>query len=308
MQKATFIFDNVDLTFNLVDNPATEIWKQHLTNVSLYEMCQQDHKVGFSTEDDVKVRTNRLYTVAESINGYIPNGIDIIYINESNWKEALNKMHIHFPTLSSEYQMTKEEFDRTLHPLLTEFNDIIHWLEKEYEQIYNPVVKTSIIYLDFNKSLRVSKARQEIPEEGYKLFTPWLSFGTLTAHYTHIGRHPYELFKARDYDCPKHQVVCQHLMTATCGMYFADGDIYREKIYGGTVESRTKMIYDEFAQFYAKRGGADFFGYELDDPKLAFGYMKIGELENVASFSDIESRNSLRETLRTAQLKGWEFS
>lgn len=309
MPKIIFNFDKVDITYNLVENSETVgVWKGLMDQMSIDLLCKNDNKIGFNTVEEVLKKTERFYEVANAINSIVPGGIEVIELNESNWKEALNKMHIHFPMIASAYNISPEEFSKRLFPLLAEYNDTIHQLEKEYDWMHGLKISNAAIFNDFNKSPLSCSIRALIPNDGYSLFTHSLPFGSLTIHYAHIGRHPFELFTARDYDCPAEQVVCQFLMAPTCGMYFMDRDLYRQQTIGGTPEYQHEKVFEQFKEFYAARGGKDFFGYEIDDPRLAFGYMKIGQLENIELYAnDRAKRDELRETLRTSELLGWKF-
>ena len=299
MAKAHFNFDDFTLTYDLIDNEVSTLWQELLLETPFDLMCKDNHKSGFETREEVLRKTDRLYELAALINGYVPDGITLIKLDESNWKEALNKLHVHFPMLHTSYAIPENEFKSVLLPALEEYNDLIHWLEKAYDRIFGSQINMSTIYCDFNKT-RVSRFVQ-IPESGYELFTPLTDFGTLCVHYAHVGRHPFELLAAQDYDCPSDQVLPQNQMTASCAMYFHDRDFHRIRRWGADVNHLQK-INEAFAAFYSARGGREFFGYELADPHLAFGYMKIGQLTNIDLFSTLEARDELRARLTNATL------
>ena len=305
MSKAHFNFGDFSLSYDLTENPVVDIWKSLVSKAPLSSMCSVNHKIGFEAPEETFAKADRLYSLAEQINVFIPNGIQLIKLTESNWKEALNKLHVHFPLLRYNYPMSQEEFELKLLPLLEEYNDLIHWLEKAYDKLYGTKVNMSAIYCDFNKGSLLEMV--EIPDDGYKLFTPLIDFGTLHIHYAHVGRHPFELLTARDYDCPKDQALSQHKLSASCAMYFNDRDFYRQQLFGQDVDHLQK-IKEAFVSFYEKRGGQDFFGWAFDDPRLAFGYMKIGQLENIGLFGSLEARNELREKLATAKLESITIS
>jgi hypothetical protein len=131
------------------------------------------------------------------------------------------------------------------------------------------------ITLDVNKVLPTTSTplKHKIPPESFKHFTPYLEFGDLAIHYAHVGKHAYEIFMNRDYDCPQDQFVPQDEFTGSVRMYFFD-NFYQSVI------SRLKMK-AHWRRFYNKLGGIDYWKIALDDPKLAFGYLKIGKLSRI---------------------------
>jgi hypothetical protein len=165
-----------------------------------------------------------------------------------------------------------------LHNVLSEYNDTIHWLESVFYSIWQDkrYESTSFfrITLDFNKVLRTSTPiRHKIPDESFKHFTPYLEFGDLTIHYAHVGKHAYEISMNKDYDCPPDQFVPQDEFTGSVSMYFFD-NFYQTAI------SKLKMK-AYWRNFYNKLGGKHYWKIAFDDPRLAFGYLKIGKLKQI---------------------------
>jgi hypothetical protein len=140
-----------------------------------------------------------------------------------------------------------------------------------------------------------------LPEADYQYFTHQLYFGNLHLHYDNVGRHPWELFGSRDYICPPDQVISQNQISPSCNMYFNDWDLLRQQKLALSLD-KYKASFDKF---YHERGGQDFFKYSLNDPKLAVGYLKIGELVNIQQYASIPARDALRKQLATSTLTEW---
>jgi hypothetical protein len=105
-------------------------------------------------------------------------------------------------------------------------------------------------------------------------FDPFTVFGDLSLHYTHVGKHARELFTSNDLTSSKEQFVPQHKFSASVVMWFTGTP--------GWMNNEIKESYlAKWQDFYQRRGGQEFFGLDIDDPKLAFGYLKIGQLSKI---------------------------
>jgi hypothetical protein len=266
--------DNISLTYSLIDDPIVGTWKNLITQRTIDDCCKINHFVGYASKELINQRIARLYELRDKINLYSERKIELLELNQENWLETMNRIHIHFPEM-----MANPEF-AFLHKTLSEYNDIIHWLESVFYSIWQDkrYESTSLlrITLDVNKVLPTDTSgplKQTIPLESYKHFTPYLEFGDLAIHYAHVGKHAYEIFMNKDYDCPQEQFVPQDEFTGSARMYFFD-NFYQTSI------SRLMMM-AHWRRFYDKLGGIDYWKIAFDDPRLAFGYLKIGKLKHI---------------------------
>jgi hypothetical protein len=244
----------------------------------------------------IRQRIDRLYYLSDLINEHASERVIKQDINRESWRTALHVMHVHFPLLKN------DESYSHIWPILTEYNDIIHWLESTLMNTWvtkNNMCESSLfrITLDFNKSNPVFLT---IPDSAYKLFDPYSMFGELKLHYTHVGKHAQELFTVGDFECPSDQFVPQRTFTASVRMLFTDD--FKKSDY----MLRWKKYYDS--------RGKDFWNIDIDDPKLAFGYIKIGQLQSITingSSKDIpisiEDRHEFRKKLVNTSVIGWEI-
>lgn len=290
--------DNITITYNLVDNIVVDQWSNIIQQHTIEDCCPINHYIGYASEKLINTRLERLYQLADIINQDIPDRVIKQEINKNNWEYALQVMHVHFPDLKN------DENYRHLWDYLTEYNDIIHWLESSFFNIWS-ITKfpspSSVfrINLDFNKS---TKKRLFIPEESYKLFTSYYKFGDLMLHYCHVGKHAQELFITNDFECPKDQFIPQREFTSSVRMHFFDYFLaLKEK----------QIEYDErWKKFYNAKGGFDYFGIDIDDPKIAFGYLKIGEIESISDRSipiTLDELNEFRDKLVNTQIINWNI-
>jgi hypothetical protein len=266
--------DGISLTYQLIDDPIIVLWKNLIMQRTIDDCCKINHFSGYAGESLINQRISRLYELRDEINLHSERKIELLELNQDNWTETMNRIHIHFP------EMMHDPKFAFLHDTLSEYNDTIHWLESIFYSIWQDrrFEKTSLlrITLDVNKVLPTKETgvlKHAIPDESYKHFSPFFGFGDLTIHYTHVGKHALELFKNNDVSCPRDQFVPQHEFTGSARMYFFD-NFYQTQI------SKLMML-AHWKRFYDKLGGIDYWKIAFDDPKLAFGYLKIGKLSRI---------------------------
>jgi len=301
MMKIQFTFSNdIELVYNLHDTASAEFFANSIQQLTPADICTTSFKNGFDSESHIPERIVRLYTVANNINSLYPNQVNIVPL-EPDWRLALQQMHTHFPDLTN--NLPGDELAKAT-PLLGEFNDLIHWLEKELNRKYNgsPLDRSwATLCLDFNRA--PTCCHMPLPASDYQYFTHELYFGNLHLHYDNVGRHPWELFGSQDYTCPSDQVISQTQISPSCNLYFNDWDILRQSRQALSLNNYNA----KFEQFYRARGGQEFFKYDLSDPKLAVGYLKIGELVNLGDYASVNSRNQLRGRLAASTITGWQI-
>ena len=97
------------------------------------------------------------------------------------------------------------------------------------------------------------------------------NFGDLLLHYTHVGKNAQELFFTNDLECPKNQFVPQSTYCASARLYFTDN-------FSDTEEKKNHM-YSRWQDFYTRRGGKEYFGYDITDQKMQLGFIKLGKID-----------------------------
>ena len=244
--------------------------------------------ITYNLIDDAIVTTWAELISAQTIDSMCPINHYIGYASEELVTDRINRL----------YELADLINDSVPDRLITEYNDIIHWLESILiniwgESKHQSKSSTFRITLDFNKSGAILVP---IPNDSYKLFYPLMNYGDLLLHYTHVGKNAHEMFVMKDYDCPKDQFVPQRNFTASVRMYFLDNF---------TPPESSGKLYDSWKKFYDEKGGYDYWGYEIDDPKIAFGYIKIGEIESKPE--TLEELNEFREKLSKASVIDWEI-
>lgn len=284
---------NLELTYTLVDEEIVDSWIALITQHTISDCCPTNHYMGYSTTEFIQSKISRLYELSDLINSHAPDRVIKQPITDDGWKQALQVMHVHFPDLKN------DESYRHIWTELSEYNDIIHWLESTLGKSSSDFRIT----LDFNKS---NTTFLPIPDSAYKLFTPFSNFGYLLLHYTHVGKHAQELFIVNDLICPPDQFVPQRTFSASVRMLFTDNF--------HSTDATQKSLNTRWKLFYNKRD-TDFWKYEIDDPKLAFGYMKIGELsgirvnDNIVSIPNtIDELNDFRKLLVSLNVIDWKIN
>jgi hypothetical protein len=301
MQFKLNLSGGLSLIFNIIEADFAKQWASYIQKRNIDECCKINHYVGYATEEMIQKKISRLYELADYINTFSPSRVIKEEINRQTWKIALHNMHVHFPDMKNDEQY-KEVWSS-----LTEYNDIIHWLESVLLNLWsdNGLSETSLlrITLDFNKTVFDFYT---LPDEAYQYFTPFFEFGDLCLHYTHVGKHAYEMFSVNDYECPADQFVPQRTFNAGTRMPFYDN-------FYPTVEAREKVS-ERWKNFYDAKGGIDYWGYAIDDPKIAFGFCKIGHLSSILD-NDItipipktkDELNQFRDRMIKTNVIDWEI-
>lgn len=260
-----FNFSNVSLTYLLNDTETASGWLRQISRLTTSSLKRNElnHKHGFATPAEIDHHVNRIEELS-NILGFEFNGTS---------PEALNQLHTNFP------EFFKANVDKSLVPYAHELNLTIHWIEHESynQQIFN---------VDFNHDASAWGRKQKFPLDEMSNFTTDFAFGTLHLHYIYIGRHYYEMCLANDLVSPPKHFRPQHEFNATCGLVF------------GEVPPSCDP-YD----YFVRRGGKDFFGYDFNDPLMAKGFFKLGQLEG---YETLAERDDLRTKLNTSELLSWE--
>jgi len=293
--------DNIELHYSLIEHPLVDDWSKLIATHVIDDCCEYNHYFGYASEEKIKQKIERLHNLADIINNHVSEKIVNKRLTVENFRQTLHVMHVHFPELETDPVYAH------LHPYLSEYNDTIHWLETILAVVWGkpPGISESGLFsinLDFNKTDVVFK---EIPEDAYELFEFGGNFGDLLLHYTHVGKNAHELFFTNDLECPKNQFVPQHTYCASSRLYFTDNF--------SDTEEKKSYLYSQWQNFYERRGGRDYFGYDVDDPKMRLGFMKIGNLQKIV-INEIElpipdtqdDLNSFRKLLVDTEITGWK--
>lgn len=300
MQFEVNLTNHVTLVYDIVDHEIARDWSKLISLVTVEDCCKFNHYSGNHDPVLLKERIARLYELVEIINVSSPNKIEKVEFDSKNYHNALNIMHVHFPELEKQAEYIH------LLPFLREYNDTIHWLEPALVDYYNGVTdnRRFSIKLDFNKAMQPKL--HKIPENAYELFNGYFSFGQLMLHYVHVGRHSWELFFANDLACPKEQYLPQYEYNASVRLHFYDNTL-DHAVFKNIFKKR-------WEDFYKRRGGKEFFGCEVNDPSIRFGYCQIGSLSSIM-INGIETPipksneeiNSFRNMLVTTKIIDWKI-
>ena len=284
MRRVQFTFScGTQLTYELNNTKTATLWCEKLAKMHRRFLLRTDvnHRHGFASELEIQAAVARLEKSAKFL------GFPLEPLTRRNWQGELNRLHVNFP------EFFKSKFDRESFQAAHETNLLIHWLEYELMNLLGK--KDQYLFnLDFNHFPAAYNLKENIPEGEFGNFEPALQFGNLHLHYINIGRHFLEMFDANDMDSPPHHFKAQHEFNATCGLVFS--------------EASDPMRLDlDMRAYYDRRGGKEFFGFEYEDPKLAKGFFKIGQLADLTSYSSFESRQALREQLRSSRIAAWRL-
>lgn len=285
MRQVQFTFScGTQLVYELNSTRTAALWCEKLAKMHRRYLLRTDvnHRHGFASKPEIQAAVSRLKKSATFL------GFPLEPLTKRNWQEELNRLHINFP------EFFKGEFDRERFQAAHETNLLIHWLEYELANLLDG--KDQYIFnLDFNHFPPAYNLKTKIPEEELGNFDAALAFGNLHLHYIHIGRPFLELVDANDMDCIPQHFIAQHEFNATCGLVFS------EPCDRAALDVRMRNYYD-------RRGGKGFFGLEYEDPKLAKGFFKVGQLLDLPVYSTHTRRQALRDQLKTSRIVAWQLS
>ena len=302
MQFQINFTNNISMIYDLVDEEIARRWAISIQQRNVNEICNINHYTGYSSEVLINQRIQRLYELTDLINAYDATRVIKQEINKNTWQIALHLMHVHFPEMKNDIKYIDAW------PLLSEYNDIIHWLESILLNVWSDNKKESAssmfrVALDFNKTVNEFIP---IPKDAYKLFTPFTKFGDLSLHYTHVGKHALELFTVNDFECPPDQFMPQRTFNASCRLYLTD-DFF-------STDSLKEQQLARWNKFYIDRGEFEFWQLDINDPKIAFGYCKIGRINRILVNNQyynipttLTELNRFREQIAGSIVIDWEI-
>lgn len=268
------VFDNgYKLTYKIEQHRPAQVWAGLMLNASVSKLRTTLNPWRDFDKSILPYKIKHLETLATLINEWLPYKI-VDKWDHNNHQASVNKFHIHFP------EQEKNETNPLRRSQLSEYNDLIHEIE--------------ILALGNNQKqiphlLICPDGYETVPllDDDYKLFNPQRRFGELCLHYCHVGRHPFELFAAWDTTCPIDQIVPQTLISTfhTCRFY---NDIFLPHWHK-----------PRFREFYNQSTLKQVI--EFNDPKMAFGYIPIGQL--ITSDSEEIVLNKVKECNKIIEWK-----
>jgi hypothetical protein len=104
-----------------------------------------------------------------------------------------------------------------------------------------------------------------------------------------------------------------HIHEGMCAVFLRHNKFYQA---GGLVKTELEVeekkveYMKRWKEFYKAKGGFDYFGIDMDDPKIAFGYLKIGQIESISDRSipiTLDELNEFRDKLVNTQIINWNI-
>jgi len=240
---------NYTFNYKLKLNHSTQVWADIMTRMPIdYLRPGKDPWMGVVRSLDPVIE--ELGNLIDELNEWMPEKI-VFNWDKSDHQVMVNKYHVHFP----EHEKDQDICHRKQ---LTRYNDIMHYIENQIR------LKSNAIYLQICPDPPQGVAHKvPLSSEDYLDFENALSFGDLVMGYSHIGRHPMEIFHSQDTDVPADQVLPQNVIGPIHLLYFHD--------------HKNNML--KFSEFYQNSGIT--WPYELSDPRLAVGSIVMGKLISV---------------------------
>lgn len=268
--------DSLTLTYKLEQHRPAQVWAKLIDSAKVTDLRPTlDPWLNFDTSLLVP-KIKQLESLIEKLNTWLPEYNKI----KGKWnyydhQESVNQFHIHFP------EQEKNETDPIKKAQLAEYNDLIHDIESlAHSEKFKKYTGYILVCPDGGETI-------ELEDRDFSLFKARRTFGELCLHYCHVGRHPYELYAAGDFDCPEDQIVPQTLISSFHTLRFYN-DEYMEHWHKG-----------RFKEFYQRSTLKNVMS--LDDPKLAFGYISMGKLVNSEDQSKL-----LEKVMQCSKIINWK--
>lgn len=228
------------VTYELFDHRVSErIWQRQKETGHLHEYVSRTQFYGWGeTEQDVRERLDESVAMIKKL---APD-------MEFNDSDDLNTLHINFPDLVA--SATGE-----LRHWLSMFNYHIHHLED--------------ITREANRRFLTCACTHNDPEDlelaDYDLFTTSRRYGYLYMNYPHVGKHISELFFDNDIDVPAHQIVPTSILKNDFYGWFDNHTKHNHHKLKTTIQRWCVQIAHKLP-------------FPPDDPRMAIGYIPLGEL------------------------------
>jgi hypothetical protein len=239
------------LKYELEDHRPAQTWAEIMSRMPVsYLRPNKDPWMGVVKSLDSMI--NDLSELVKDLNQWMPEPIELDW-DRTDHQLMVNKYHTHFP----EHEADQDPIHRKQ---LTRYNDIIHDIENQTR------VTSNSLYLLICPDPPIGLSyqhRKPLELEDYKFFGTDFKFGGLYMGYSHIGRHPIELYHANDRNVPADQILPQNVIGPIHCLYFHDYKIDMEKFTSFYQDSRIPWP------------------YSLDDPRLAVGMISMGTLKTV---------------------------
>lgn len=230
---------NLTISYNLYDNDVSRLFYQRMSEQQNAVVSRTQFYNFGETQSEVE---EKLLNISEQLK--------TLGLIKSTSQADLNILHENFPRLHAEHTGEIRE-------LLRMFNYYIHHLE-DISRGYNG---KRFLFTCEDEGI-------DLPEQAYEMFTPTKEYGKLYMNYPHVGKHFMELFGDQDVNIPQEQIQLTHKMCNTLYCWFGEDKFTNQHELDGLMLSMF-MFYRQIEHKLP---------YKWKDPKLAIGYLPLGEL------------------------------
>ena len=230
---------NLTISYNLYDNDVSRLFYQRMSEQQNAVVSRTQLYNFGETQSEVE---EKLLNISEQLK--------TLGLIKSTSQADLNILHENFPRLHAEHTGEIRE-------LLRMFNYYIHHLE-DISRGYNG---KRFLFTCEDEGI-------DLPEQAYEMFTPTKEYGKLYMNYPHVGKHFMELFGDQDVNIPQEQIQLTHKMCNTLYCWFGEDKFTNQHELDGLMLSMF-MFYRQIEHKLP---------YKWKDPKLAIGYLPLGEL------------------------------
>ena len=264
------------LTYKVYTHAPAQTWAKLINNCNVTHLRKSLNPI--RAINNIEEKINELIQLIEKMNMWIPTKI-ITFSNDDTIANNLNRLHIHFPELE------KSETDPIRLAQLSTYNDLIHEIETlNAAKKFNKNVSYILVCPDIHNELN-----ELISIDDFKYFTPSRNIGDLLLHYSHVGRHPLELYLTNDVNCPADQILPQYKISPFHTLRF----------------SKFTIDWKKFTNFYYASKLT--WPYKITDPRLAIGYIPIGTLIKINDV-EVENNTEYQELLMPdTTIIGWKI-
>jgi hypothetical protein len=259
MNTVTFTLQKIDgtlldLEYVPFNNIHSELWFNSIQTGSSIQWGDRVYNLTDYKTEIAKAIEDCNYTITQINNQY---NLNIPSITTSNLQQDINFIHTFF-------------VDSNLETLWHDLNCQLHGIEILERSKHKKFQGQVFLELE-------NKQYYDIPNSSFKYFSTRKVFGYCYANYSHIGRHIFEMYNAKDEEAHDGHIIPMHKISGSSYLWFGD---------------TTNWIYDKIRMFKIKRWFIknkinDIVDMSWGDPRLAIGWLTVAKLKTKINKQDL---------------------
>lgn len=254
----------IELNYQIMNTESAQIWANCIYAAKEDGLREANRFYNFPGQDraDIDYMIAKLEKTTKLLSSFHPD-LDFPTLDRTNLQRSVNELHFNF---AHSHHVTNKinDFNRDA---WSDFNVLLHAIEvyigNKISLEYTGLCASRIVFT-WN-----SPNRLDIPDQCYDDFVIDYSFGTAYVNYCQVGRHFYEIFRAKDSQLADEHIQPYRYISANSMLYFGPS----------TGHAFAKSMYEQMGIWFSNnRERFDRLGFNWGDPKLAIGQIPVASL------------------------------